>query len=267
VGAGRFFASDLLRDDVALVTGGGTGIGRAIAIALAECGARVAITSRKQENLDRGAEAIAAQTGLRPFTVACDIREPEQVERMVSAACDHLGRIDILVNNAGGQFPQRAIDFTVKGWNTVINNNLNGTWYVTQAVGRRMIDRGAGRIVNIIANYRRGMPGIAHTSAARAAVANLAMTLSIEWSSHGIRINSVAPGPIETDGFTKTYYEGIGAGVDCYPIPRFGSVEEVAAAVVFLASPASSWITGSTLEVSGGGQFWGEMWAIDRTKP
>jgi citronellol/citronellal dehydrogenase len=255
-----------LRNDVALVTGGGTGIGRAIAIALAECGARVAITSRKQENLDRGAETIAAQTGQRPFAVPCDIREPEQVERMVGAVCGHFGRIDILVNNAGGQFPQRAVDFTVKGWNTVINNNLNGTWYVTQAVGRRMIERGGGRIVNIIANYHRGMPGIAHTSAARAAVANLSMTLSIEWSRHGIRINSVAPGPIETDGFTKTYYEGIGAEVDCYPIPRFGTVDEVASAVVFLASEAASWITGSTLEVSGGGQFWGDMWAIDRTK-
>ncbi len=267
VGAGRFFAPDLLRGDVALVTGGGTGIGKAITIALAQCGAQPAITSRKQQNLDAGCAAIETETGTRPFTVPCDIREPDQVEGMVAAVIERFGRIDILVNNAGGQFPQRAEDYTVKGWNTVINNNLNGTWYVTQAVARRMIELRAGRIVNVIANFHRGMPGVAHTSAARAAVDNLAKTLSIEWSRHSIRINSVAPGPIETDGFTRTYYEGIGAGVECFPVPRFGTVEEVAAAVVFLASPAAAWITGATLDVSGGGQFWGDMWAIERTKP
>jgi len=263
VGAGRFFARDLLAGDAALVTGGGTGIGKAIAIALAECGARLAIASRKRENLEKGAAEIAAATGVEPVTAVCDIRDADAVEAMVADVHHRLGRIDVLVNNAGGQFPQRAENYTVKGWNTVINNNLSGTWYVTQAVAKRMIANGGGRILNVIANHRRGMPGIAHTSAARAAVDNLAKTLSIEWARHGIRINSVAPGPVDTYGFAKTYYEGVGAEISKLPIPRFGTVEEVAAAVVFLVSPASSWTTGANLDVSGGQQNWGDIWAIN----
>jgi len=263
MGAGRFFAKDLLTGDAALVTGGGTGIGKAIAIALSECGARVAIASRKTENITQGASEIAAATGVEPFGVVCDIREPDSVESMVASVHERLGRIDVLINNAGGQFPQRAENYTVKGWNTVINNNLNGTWFVTQAVGKRMIQDGGGRILNVIANYHRGMPGIAHTSAARAAVDNLAKTLAVEWARYGIRVNSVAPGPIDTYGFAKTYYEGIGAEIEKLPIPSFGTVEEVAAAAVFLVSPASSWTTGATLDVCGGGQIWGDIWALD----
>jgi citronellol/citronellal dehydrogenase len=263
MGAGRFFARDLMQGDRVLVTGGGTGIGKAIALAAAECGARVAIASRRRDNLDQGAAEIEQETGQRPFSVECDIREPERVDAMVEEVVRALGAIDVLVNNAGGQFPQRAENFSVKGWNTVINNNLNGTWFVTQAVGKHMIARGGGRIVNVIANYHRGMPGIAHTSAARAAVDNLARTLSVEGARHNIRINSVAPGPIDTYGFAKTYYEGIGAEITKVPIPRFGTVDEVAAAVVFLASCASSWTTAATLDVSGGQHVWGDMWAID----
>jgi citronellol/citronellal dehydrogenase len=267
MGAGRFFARDLLAGQVALVTGGGTGIGKGIALALAECGAMVAIASRKREHLDQGAAEIGAVTGRTPLVVVCDIREPDAVTAMVDHVHTQLGRIDILVNNAGGQFPQRAEHFTVKGWNTVIDNNLNGTWYVTQAVGRHMIADGGGRIVNVVANFHRGMPGIAHTSAARAAVDNLAKTLAIEWGRHNVRVNSVAPGPVDTYGFAKTYYEGIGAEVSKLPVPRFGTVEEVAAAVVFLASPASDWTTAATLDVGGGGHVWGDVWAIDPTKP
>jgi citronellol/citronellal dehydrogenase len=263
MGAGRFFSRDLLAGDAALVTGGGTGIGKAIAIALAECGARVAIASRKPENLKQGAAEIAVVAGAEPITAVCDIRDADAVEGMVADVHRRLGRITVLVNNAGGQFPQRAEDYSVKGWDTVINNNLNGTWYVTQAVGKRMIADGGGRILNVIANHHRGMPGVAHTSAARAAVENLAKSLSIEWGRHGIRINSVAPGPIDTYGFAKTYYGGIGMEMSKLPIPRFGTVEEVAAAAVFLVSPASSWTTGATLDVSGGQQIWGDIWAID----
>jgi citronellol/citronellal dehydrogenase len=263
MGAGRFFARDLLAGQRALVTGGGTGIGKAIALALAECGAHVAIASRKVDNLAQGSAEIATATGQTPLAAVCDIRDPDAVAAMVARVHDEFGRIDVLVNNAGGQFPQRAEDFTVKGWNTVINNNLNGTWYVTQAVGKRMIADGGGAIVNVIANYHRGMPGIAHTSAARAAVDNLAKTLSVEWGRHNVRINSVAPGPVDTYGFAKTYYEGIGVEVDKLPIRRFGTVDEVAAAVVFLVSPASSWTTAATLDVGGGGHVWGDIWAID----
>jgi citronellol/citronellal dehydrogenase len=263
MGTENFFNPKLLAGQVALVTGGGTGIGKATSIALGQCGASIAIASRKPENLQQGASEIEAACGPKPLAIECDIRDATRVQEMVAQVHSHFGRLDILVNNAGGQFPQRARDYSVKGWDTVINNNLNGTWYVTQAVGRRMINDGGGSIVNIVANFRRGMPGIAHTSAARAAVANLARTLSIEWGPHNIRINSVAPGPIDTYGFSATYYEGIGTHIGDLPIGRFGTPEEVASAVVFLASPASSWITGTMLEVSGGQQNFGDIWAVD----
>jgi citronellol/citronellal dehydrogenase len=263
MGAARFFAPDLLQGDVALVTGGGTGIGKAIATTLAACGARVVIASRSQEHLDQGAAEIEAATGVVVTTRACDIRKPEQVEELLDAVQSSHGRLDVLVNNAGGQFPQRAERYSVKGWNAVIDNNLNGTWYVTQAAGRAMIQGGGGRIVSIIANHYRGIPGGAHTSAARAAVANLTKTLAVEWGRYGIRVNAVAPGPIEASGFTATYDARVVERARELPLGRLGTVDEVAAAVVFLASPASSWTTGTTLDVTGGQHLTGDTWVID----
>jgi citronellol/citronellal dehydrogenase len=261
--AGRWFAPDLLRGEVALVTGGGTGIGRATAIALADCGARVVIASRAMEHLEQGAADIAAATGVRPLVRTCDIRHPDQVEALVDFVLGELGRIDVLVNNAGGQFAQRAERYSVKGWNAVVDTNLNGTWYVTQAVGRRMIAAGGGRIVNVVANHSRGIPGGAHTSAARAAVANLTKTLAVEWGPYGIRVNAVAPGPIDASGFTRTYEAEVVERARGLPLGRLGTVEEVAAAIVFLASPASAWTTGSTLDVTGGQHLAGETWVVD----
>jgi len=261
--ASRFFASDLLAGDVALVTGGGTGIGAAVATALVAGGARVVIASRSQEHLDQGAAEIEAATGVAVMTRACDIRRPEQVEELLDAVQAAHGRLDVLVNNAGGQFPQRAERYSVKGWNAVIDNNLNGTWYVTQAVGRAMISGGGGRIVSIIANHYRGIPGGAHTSAARAAVANLTKTLAVEWGRHGIRVNAVAPGPIEASGFTATYDPRVVQRARELPLGRLGTVDEVAAAVLFLASAASSWTTGTTLDVTGGQHLTGDTWVID----
>jgi citronellol/citronellal dehydrogenase len=263
VGAGRYFAPDLLRDEVALVTGGGTGIGKATAIALADCGAAVVIASRRTEHLEAGAAEIAAATGRRPLLRVCDIRVPEQVEALVDFVVAQHGRVDVLVNNAGGQFPQRAERFSVKGWNAVIDTNLNGTWWVTQAVGKRMIAAGRGQIVNVVANHHRGIPGGAHTSAARAAVANLTRTLAVEWGRHGIRVNAVAPGPIAASGFTRTYDAGVVDRARGLPLGRLGTVEEVAAAIVFLASPASSWTTGTTIDVTGGQHLAGETWVVD----
>jgi citronellol/citronellal dehydrogenase len=252
-----------MQDAVALVTGGGTGIGKATAIALIGCGARVVIASRREEHLAAGTADIRDATGQTPLAKVCDIRVPAQVAELVDFVCGHHGRIDVLVNNAGGQFPQRAEEYSVKGWNTVIDNNLNGTWYMTQAVAKVMIGHGGGRIVNVIANYHRGIPGGAHTSAARAAVANLTKTLAVEWGRHGIRINAVAPGPIEQSGFTRTYDPAVIDRARGLPLGRLGTVEEVAAAIVFLASPASSWTTGTTLDVNGGQHLSGETWVVD----
>jgi citronellol/citronellal dehydrogenase len=261
--AGRFFAPDLLRGDVAIVTGGGTGIGLATAIALARCGAAVAIASRQEGHLADGAAAITAATGATALTRVCDIRRPDEVEALVDAVVARHGRIDVLVNNAGGQFAQRAERYSVKGWNAVIDTNLNGTWWMTQAVAKRMIAASGGRIVSVIANHHRGLPGNAHTSAARAAVANLTKTLAVEWARHGVRVNAVAPGPIAASGFTREYAAGAVARATGLPLGRLGTVDEVAAAIVFLASPASSWTTGTTLDVNGGQHLAGDTWVID----
>ena len=264
--AGRFFAPDLLKDEVALVTGGGTGIGKAIAIALIDCGAKVVIASRKAEHLEQGAAEILAATGSAPLTKTCDIRDPEQVAALVAFIVEQHDRIDVLVNNAGGQFAQRAEHFSAKGWNAVIDTNLNGTWYVTQAVGRQMIAAKTGRIVSIVASPHRGLPGIAHSSAARAAVINLTKTLAVEWAPHGIRLNAVAPAPIASSGFEQNYGDKVVAQGHDLPLGRLGTVEEVAAAVIFLASPASSWTTGVTLDVTGGQHLEGDTWVIDRDR-
>ena len=261
--AGRFFAPGLMKDDVVLVTGGGTGIGKATASAFVECGANVVIASRRQEHLDEGATDIAGATGVTPLTKICDIRKPAQVEALVEFIVARYGRIDVLVNNAGGQFPQHAELYSINGWQAVIDTNLNGTWSVTQAVGKTMIAAARGRIVNVIANHYRGIPGGAHTSAARAAVANLTKTLAVECGRHGIRINAVAPGPIGASGFTRVYEGSVVDHARGLPLGRLGTVEEVAAAIVFLASPASSWTTGTTLDVTGGQHLSGDTWVVD----
>ncbi len=260
--AARFFAADLLKDAVVLVTGGGTGIGKATAIALGGCGAHLVIASRRREHLEQGAAEIAAATGAVPLTQVCDIRQPDQVEQLADFVVAERGHIDVLVNNAGGQFPQRAELYSVNGWRAVIDTNLNGTWYVTQAIGKRMIAAGSGTVVNVIANHHRGIPGGAHTSAARAAVANLTKTLAVEWGPYGIRINAVAPGPIASSGFTQTYDAEVVERARDLPLGRLGSAEEVAAAVVFLASPASAWTTGATLDVNGGQHLDGDTWVV-----
>lgn len=261
--AARFFAPNLMRDEVAVVTGGGTGIGRETSIALAALGARVVIASRQPQHLEEGAAAIAAAAGSAPLTVRCDIRKPDEVERLVEEVMARFGRVDCLVNNAGGQFAQRAERYSVNGWNAVIDTNLNGTWRMTQAVGKRMIAAGGGRIVNVIANHYRGIPGGAHTSAARAAVANLTKTLAVEWGRHGVRINAVAPGPIEASGFVERYDPTVVERARALPLGRLGTVEEIAAAVVFLASPASAWTTGATLDVTGGQHLDGDTWVVN----
>jgi citronellol/citronellal dehydrogenase len=264
MGASSFFAPDLLAGETVLVTGGGTGIGKAVAAAFTHCGARAVIASRSREHLEQGAADIAAVSGVPPLAKVCDIRRPEQVAELVDFVVGERGCIDILVNNAGGQFAQHAERYSAKGWNAVIDTNLNGTWYMTQAVGQKMIAAGGGRIVSIIANHHRGIPGGAHTSAARAAVANLTKTLAVEWGRYGVRINAVAPGPLEASGFTATYDPTVVERARGLPLRRLGTVDEIAAAVLFLASPASSWTTGATLDVNGGQHLEGDTWIVAR---
>lgn len=257
----RVFAADLLAGQVALVTGGGTGLGRVIAQGLAEAGADLLLAARRIETLDVSAAEIRASTGRRVETCTVNIRHRDTVEALAARSVELFGRIDMLINNAGGQFPQRARDFSPKGWHAVIDTNLTGTWNMTQVFGNQMLDGAGGSITNVIAVVGRGFPGIAHTAAARAGVLELARTLAIEWGPK-VRVNCVAPGAIQTEAFADTYDPGVAAFMEGLPIPRFGTREEIANAVVFLASPASTYITGEILYVAGGQQLYGRNQAL-----
>lgn len=258
------FAPRLFAGKVALVTGGGTGIGRATALLLAELGCRVVIASRKLENLEPTRAELAAAFGAESvFAMTCDIREPAQVGDLISASLGRFSRIDLLVNNAGGQFPSPAQTMTPKGWDAVIKNNLSGTFYVTREVAlAAMIPAKRGTIVNVIAQIYRGFPGMAHTGAARAGVENLTMSLAVEWAQYGINVNAVAPGVIRSSGTAKYPPEILELGRKSTPLKRCGTEDEVASAIVFLLSDASRFTTGATLYIDGGQHLWGDIWPI-----
>jgi citronellol/citronellal dehydrogenase len=255
------FREDALAGQVCLVSGGGSGMGRAIAYVLTRLGAQVVICGRRAEMLEETAAGISKHLGKTIVTRAMTIREPEQVQSLFADTWERFGRLDVLVNCAGGQYPQAAIDFSVKGWNAVIDTNLNGTWYMMQAAAQHWRDRGQpGTIVNIVAVVSRGMPQVAHTAAARAGVIYLSKTLSTEWAPLNIRINCVAPGSIATDGLNVYPREAAEAFSISNPMKRLGDVMDIAQAVVYLAAPTGKFITGELLAVDGGRQNWGEDW-------
>jgi citronellol/citronellal dehydrogenase len=241
------FAPDLLEGRKALVTGGGTGLGKAIATGLALAGADVVIAARREEVLTAAAAEIGAETGRKVEVDLVDIRD---LETVTALAARH-GDTEILVNNAGGQFPQKARDYSPNGWRTVIDLNLNGTWNMTQAFGDAMLRGAGGVICQVIVVFGRGMPGIGHSAAARAGIAELTKTLSYEWGPK-IRLNCVAPGQFRTEGWDATYEEGVGSGVVEQPLPYAGHVDDIANSVVFMVSPASRFITGQVLYCDGG---------------
>jgi len=258
------YAADALKDQVALVSGGAGGIGRAIAWLFARLGAHVVVAGRDQAKLDALVAELSAR-GLRASAHAADIREPEAVAALFDKVWEMHGRLDILVNSAGGQFPQAAIDFSIKGWNAVINTNLNGTWYMMQAAAQRWRDRKhPGSIVNIVVVTTHGLYGIAHTVAARAGVIGLSRAVAVEWAPLNIRVNCVAPGAVETEGW-NVYSEAARATYSrSNPMMRAGSPWDIAEACVYLASPSGKFVTGETLTVDGGGQLWGETWTTGK---
>jgi citronellol/citronellal dehydrogenase len=257
------FAPGVFEGQVALITGGGTGIGLAAARELGALGARVAIASRNPIKVEAGAAELAAD-GVEHLALTCDIREPDQVGALVDQVMARWGRIDVLVNNAGGQFPKPAADLSPRGWEAVIRNNLNGTFFMTSAVAQKaMIPARRGRIVNVIANIARGFPGMAHTGAARAGVENLTRSLAVEWATHGIKVNAVAPGTIRSSGTTQYGEELLEISRKATPLKRLGSPDEVARVIVFLASHLNDYITGSTYYIDGGLSLWGDIWHID----
>jgi peroxisomal trans-2-enoyl-CoA reductase len=257
------FRKDLFGGKVAIVTGGGTGLGRAITEELASLGCRVVIASRKMEKLEKAAkemnEALPTESHaplVYPFQ--CSIRHEDQVVSLMKYTISAHGKLDYLVNNGGGQFPSPAASISPKGWNAVIDTNLNGTFYCCKQAYLHWMKDNGGSIVNIIADMYKGFPNMSHTGAARAGVENMMMSLALEWAECGIRINSIAPGTIYSQSAADAYsIPGLfHQNLHVIPARRLGIPAEVSGAVCFLLSPAASYITGTTIKVDGGQSFY-----------
>ncbi|KJC59147.1 short-chain dehydrogenase [Bradyrhizobium sp. LTSPM299] len=258
------FAADALAGQVVVVSGAAGGIGRAIAFLFARLGAHVVAVGRNNDRLDALIDTLGRR-GLKASALVADIKDVDAVNAMFDAVWAAHGRVDILVNSAGGQFPQPAIDFSSKGWNAVINTNLNGTWYMMQAAAQRWRDRKhPGSIVNIVVVTTHGLYGIAHTIAARSGVIGLSRALAVEWAPLNIRVNCIAPGAIETEGWNVYTEQARAAYPRSNPMMRPGSPWDIAEASVYLAGPSGKFVTGETLTVDGGGQHWGETWTTGK---
>jgi citronellol/citronellal dehydrogenase len=245
-------APGILDEQVAVVSGGGSGIGRATALELAHLGATVAACGRRLEAVE---ETAALDPDGRVQAFRCDIREEEDVDALVAAVLERHGRIDVLVNNAGGQFLCPAEDITPKGFRTVVRLNLEGTWLMTHAVATKaFIPSGrGGKVISVTLTPHTGLPGMAHSSAARAGVENLMKVLAIEWARFGIRLVALAPGLVATDTF-KTKYppQVIEFFSENLLLGEPATSEDIAGAIAFLASPGGNFITGSVINVDGG---------------
>ena len=247
------FADNILRERVAFVTGGGTGITGGIAKALASAGARVVLVSRKIEHLEKAAGEIRDRGG-NAFPVAADVRNFEEVERAVSAAVEHFGKLDVVVNGAAGNFLCAAEQLSPNGFGTVVDIDLKGTFNVCRAAFEQL-KTNRGQILNISATlHYGGTPFQLHVSAAKAGVDALTRNLAVEWGRHGIRVNGIAPGPIEdTEGMSRLVPEPVKDRLrKRVPLGRFGRIQDIEQSAVFLCSDAASFINGAVLVVDGG---------------
>src|SRR5437763_5675125 len=253
----EIFRPGLLEDQVIVVTGGGSGIGRATAIELAALGAEVVVAGRRLEPLE---EAVAlCERTCQP--VVCDIREEDQVEALVDGVLERHGRIHTLVNNAGGQYMSPAEDISPKGFRTVVRLNLEGTWLMTHAVATKsMIPQQGGKVISVTLSPHHGLPAMAHSSAARAAVENLMRVLAIEWARFNIKTTAIASGHFRTDALKKYPQPVQDSVARTVPLQRLGEAEEQAWLVAFLASPAGDYYSGDVITVDGARDNWFGPW-------
>lgn len=254
----KIFATDLLQGKVCIVSGAGSGLGRASAIELASLGATVVLCGRRREPLDQ----VSREIGVGGHVEPVDIRDEEGVDTMVDAVLDRHGRVDVLVNNAGGQFMAPAEHVTPKGFRTVVELNALGTWQMTRAVATKsMIPDGGGKIVNVTLSPHNGFPGLFHAGAARAAVENMTRALAVEWARYGITVTAIAAGHFDTEVLHSKYPEVVGrAAATWQPAGRLGRPEEFAWLVAYLASPAGDFISGTTVTVDGARDNWFGPW-------
>ncbi len=249
-----------MENEVIIVTGGSSGMGKAMAKKFAELGANVVITGRTLEKLEAVVEEFSSLKG-KVFPVQMDVRNPEDVQRMVTETIEKFGTIDGLVNNAAGNFICHAEKLSVNGWNSVINIVLNGTFYCSSAVGNYWIEKGIkGKIINMVATYAWGAgAGVIHSAAAKAGVLSMTRTLAVEWGSqYGIRVNAIAPGPIErTGGADKLWIseEMAKRTIASVPFKRLGTPEEIAELAAFLFSKHAGYINGECVTMDGGQQL------------
>ena len=255
----------------ALVTGGGSGIGQVIATRFAALGANVVVAGRHLDTLAATAREIEAAGGAC-LAHATDIRQVEQVDALVAAALARFGRLDFLVNNAGGQFPARPSEISDRGWRAVVDLNLNGTWNVLSRVGPHLVAQGFGAVVNVVHLYvfGRGAPAFAHSGAARAGVVSLTRSLALYWARHGVTVNALAPGSVDTRALHEKELAQMDPSVEQVardiPAHRLGRPEEMAEICAFLCSPAARYVNG-TVVVADGGQYlgnWAEPWDMEK---
>ncbi|XP_066921443.1 peroxisomal trans-2-enoyl-CoA reductase-like [Clytia hemisphaerica] len=255
---GSVFRDGLFKNQVAVVTGGGTGIGKAIAYELATLGCNVVISSRKKEVIEKSSkelnERLKKEKGNSSVAIPCNIRKEEEVSSLMKETVSKFGQLNYLVNNGGGQFISPFSMINKKGWSAVIDTNLNGTFHCLKEAYDAWMGEHGGSIVNITVDNFNGMPYMSHSGAARAGVTNLTKTLALEWAPNNIRINSVAPGVIYSDTAAANYkdhptlFEEVKKSI---PFKRTGTVEEISGTVCFLLSPAASFISGDVWKIDG----------------
>ncbi|MBU3652536.1 MAG: SDR family oxidoreductase [Limnohabitans sp.] len=258
------FKPDLFRDQVIIVTGGGSGLGRCMAHELSALGAQVVIVGRNEEKLLK-VQAEILEDGGRVSTQVCDIRDEPQVCAVIDHVLTRYGRLDGLVNNAGGQYRAAMSTISTKGFEAVVRNNLTGGFIFMREAYNRWMGQHGGAIVNIIADIWHGWPDFAHSAASRGGMFTLTETAACEWAAAGVRVNAVAPGGIASSGF-DTYAPEAKSKIlefpQTVPMQRYGTESEISAAVVFLLSPAAAYITGSCLRVDGGAPNARSTWKL-----